>query len=288
MIDATLELGGKDPAYVARDADLKYAVESLVDGAMYNAGQSCCAIERVYVHKELYNDFVEMAGELVSKQYIMGDPLYEHPKDIEDRKRSEMLKKWEDNPDRELAKQIDDGIGDVDIQYDLNIPLSTNLGPMAQKSSIEFLSNQVNDACDKGATLVIGDNKGCKDKDGKGRFFKPTILKDCDHSMNVMKEESFGPILPIQCVADDNEAIDLMNDSDYGLTAAVFTKDKYKMDRLYGPQLQTGTVFMNRCDYLDPYLPWTGVKETGKGVSLSPYGFNNFTKLKSFHFKLKT
>merc|ERR1712154_12545 len=183
------------------------------------------------------------------------------------------------------------GGSDIDLkskEYDANLAPTTTIGPMAQASAIDFLSGQVNDALDKGAKVVVGDNKGTGDKDGKGRFFKPTLLTDCNHSMRVMKEESFGPLLPVQCVEDDKEAIDLMNDSDYGLTAAVFTKDKMKMERMFAPQIQTGTVFMNRCDYLDAYLPWTGVKETGKGVSLSPYGFNNFTKLKSLHFKLKT
>ena len=237
---------------------------------MYNAGKSCCAIERVYVHQDLYADFIQMAADLISSQYVIGNPLYEHPKDVDKRKESE-------------------GAAAVSNKtYDADLAPTTNIGPIAQASAIDFLSFQVNDAMEKGANLVIGDNKGTVDKDGNGRFFKPTLLADCNHSMSVMKEESFGPLLPVQSVQDDKEAIDLMNDSDYGLTAAVFTKDKMKMERLFAPQIQTGTVFMNRCDYLDPYLPWTGVKETGKGVSLSPYAFNNFTKLKSLHFKLKT
>ena len=275
LIDATLELGGKDPAYVARDADLKYAVDSLVDGAMYNAGQSCCAIERVYCHEDVYHEFVEMAAERVTSDYILGDPLYEHPRERDEREASKR------NPDDITADSM------VDKLYDPDLPSTTNMGPMAQKSSISFLEQQVNEAVDKGAMIVAGDGRGCTDSKGMGGFFGPTVLRDCNHSMSVMKEESFGPILPIQSVADDQEAIAMMNDSDYGLTAAVFTKDKMKMERLFGPQIETGTVFMNRCDYLDPFLPWTGVKETGKGVSLSPYGFNNFTKLKSFHFKYK-
>lgn len=254
---------------------------------MYNSGQSCCSIERVYVHKDLYNDFIDLTNELISNQYIIGDPLYEHPKDIQQRKRNELIKQLENNPDPELVKQLDEPQKHELTNYD-SFDKTPNMGPMAQKSSIEFLSNQVNDAINKGATLIIGDNKGWTDKHGKGRFFKPTLLKDCNHTMDIMKEESFGPLLPTQCVNDDNEAIELMNDSNYGLTAAIYTMDKMKMERLFAPKVQAGTIFQNRCDYLDPFLPWTGVKDTGKGVSLSPYGFNNFTKLKSLHFKTKT
>ena len=156
LINTTLELGGKDAAYIARDADLKYSVESIVDGAMYNSGQSCCSIERVYVHKELYNDFIDMTNELILNKYIIGDPLYENPKDIQERKRKELIKQLEDNPDPELVKQLDEP--QKELNYD-SLEATPNMGPMAQKSSIEFLSKQVNDAIDKGATLVIGDNK---------------------------------------------------------------------------------------------------------------------------------
>lgn len=236
FIDATLELGGKDPAYVAEDADLAAAVETLVDGAFFNSGQSCCGIERVYVHQSLYQKFVEGAKAAI-EAYVLGDPM------------------------------------------DKN----TTLGPMAQPSAVDFLQGQVDEAKRKGATLVTGGRKDLGDT-GKAQFFLPTLLSDCTHDMSAMKDESFGPLLAVSPVASDEEALEKMNDSEYGLTACVFTKDKERALRM-GKGLQCGTVFMNRCDYLDPLLPWTGVKNTGKGVSLSRHGFDGVTKLKGYNFR---
>ena len=137
----------------------------------------------------------------------------------------------------------------------------------------------------KGARLVAGTGKKCTEEElKKASFFSPTVVADCNHSMNIMKEESFGPVLPIMSVENDAEAINLMNDSEYGLTAAVFSNKVAKVEKM-GSRIETGTVFMNRCDYLDPELPWTGVKDTGKGVSLSNHGFAQFYRLKGYHLK---
>jgi len=236
FIDATLELGGKDPAYVAADADLKNAIENVVDGAFYNAGQSCCAVERVYVHQSLYDKFVEGAGALAAT-YKLGDP--------------------KDN--------------------------STNMGPIAQAYHPDFLTRQVDNAVKNGAKLVYG-GKQTKDAKGLGRFFMPTVLANCNHSMRVMQDETFGPVLPIVKVANDEEALKLMNDSIYGLTASVWTSDTERAKRL-GAQLNCGTVYKNRCDFLDPELSWSGRKDSGKGISLSVLGFNSFVRTKSYNFK---
>jgi acyl-CoA reductase-like NAD-dependent aldehyde dehydrogenase len=236
FIDAGLELGGKDPAYVAADADLDFSVENVIDGAFYNAGQSCCGIERVYIHRSLYKDFVAKAIEAL-KGYQLGDPM----------------------------------------------DAKTNMGPMAQASSLDFLEGQVKDAVKRGAKLVAG-GKRTTDAAGKGRFFEPTLVINCDHTMSLMVEESFGPVLAVRAVDSDEEAVRLMNDSPYGLTASIWTKDIERAHRL-APQIETGTVFLNRCDYLDPYLAWTGVKDTGKGISLSRHGYNALTRVKSYHFR---
>lgn len=236
FIDAGLELGGKDPAYVAADADLDFSVENVIDGAFYNAGQSCCGIERVYIHRSLYKDFVAKSIEAL-KGYHLGDPM----------------------------------------------DAKTNMGPMAQASSLDFLAEQVRDAVARGGKLVAG-GKPTKDAAGKGRFFEPTLVIDCDHTMSLMVEESFGPVLAVRAVDSDEEAVKYMNDSPYGLTASIWTKDIDRAHRL-APQIETGTVFLNRCDYLDPYLAWTGVKDTGKGISLSRHGYNALTRVKSYHFR---
>eukprot|EP00941_MAST-03F_sp_MAST-3F-sp1_P004452 g4452.t1 len=238
FIDATLELGGKDPAFVAEDADISAAAEGLVDGAFFNAGQSCCGIERVYVHRSHYESFLEKAAKIISG-YVLGDPR---------------------DP-------------------------STTMGPLATQQSADFLYEQVQDAVAKGARVITG-GKPCNDAAGKGRFFAPTLLAECDHSMEIMTEESFGPVLGVCPVDSEEEAVRLMNDSQYGLTAVIFSNSVETADRL-APQLEAGTIFLNRCDYLDPLLPWGGVKDTGKGVSLSPHGFSGVTKLKGYHFKIK-
>jgi acyl-CoA reductase-like NAD-dependent aldehyde dehydrogenase len=235
--DATLELGGKDAAYVAEDADVAAAAAGLVDGAMFNAGQSCCGIERIYVHRSLYETFLDAARTEIDA-LVIGDP-----KD-----------------------------------------LSTSVGPMAQPMAPNLLLAQVEDAQRKGARVLTG-GAPCTDASGKGRFFPPTLLADCDHTMECMKEESFGPLVAVCPVDDEDDAIAKMNDSPYGLTAAVFSSNSETAERM-APQLDVGTVFMNRCDYLDPLLPWSGQKDTGKGCSLSRHGFNGVTRLKGYHFKM--
>ena len=240
FIDVGLELGGKDPAYVAPDADLDHAIANIVDGAYYNAGQSCCGIERIYVHASVYDRFVEGALAEVRK-YQLGDPLQP----------------------------------------------TTSMGPMAQPGAPEKLEQQIQEARGKGGRVLCG-GKPVHDAAGKGRFFDPALVVDANHSMHgLMVEESFGPVVGVQKVADDDEAVRLMNDSPYGLTAAIWTRDQERAFRV-GAQIETGTFFMNRCDYLDPLLPWTGVKDTGKGMSLSKYGFLSVTRRKSFHLRTQT
>jgi len=231
FIDVGLELGGKDPAYVAEDADLDFAVPNVVEGALYNAGQSCCAVERVYVHRDRYDEFLERAeAELAS--YLPGDPLEE----------------------------------------------GTTLGPMAQAKAVGFLEAQVADATRRGARLVRG-GAGVD-----GRFFEATLLADVPQDAEVMQEESFGPILPVRAVEGDEEALELMNDSRFGLTASVWTGDRQRVEG-FVRGLETGTVFANRCDYLDPGLPWTGVKDSGRGSTLSRYGLVHLTRRKGVHLR---
>jgi acyl-CoA reductase-like NAD-dependent aldehyde dehydrogenase len=229
------ELGGNDPAYVASDADLSRSVENLVDGAMYNAGQSCCAVERAYVHARHYAAFVEGAKAL-AEAYVLGDPL----------------------------------------------AAGTNMGPIAQPQHIAELEAMVRDALRAGATLVTGGK--AVQVHGQGRFFEPTVLSDVPQDALVMRAEQFGPILAVQRVASDDEAIARMNDSAFGLTASVWTSDIARAER-FGLALRTGTVFMNRCDHVDPRLPWSGVGSSGRGHSLSALGFDPLTRTRSLHFK---
>ena len=231
-----LELGGNDPAYVAADCDLAKTVENVVDGAIYNAGQSCCAVERVYVHRSVAGRFLEMAEPMV-RAYVMGDPM-----------RSE-----------------------------------TTLGPIAQPHHLPELEALVQDATAHGARLIAGGKRASVE--GKGRFFEATLVADCDHSMKLFQGESFGPILPVMVVGSDEEALARMNDSRLGLTASIWTTDRDRAARM-AAQLESGTVFMNRCDYLDPALPWSGWKDSGRGVSLSALGFEGLTKTKAVHFRL--
>lgn len=237
FIDVGLELGGKDAFYVAEDADVDNAVANAVDGAFYNAGQSCCAVERVYVHASLYDRFIEKAIPLVNS-YVQGDPLNN---------------------------------------------MAVSMGPMALPGAPKFLQLQVEDAVKKGAKLLSG-GQAVTDSAGKGRFFQPTLLADVNHTMSVMKEENFGPILSIMKVANDTDAIAKINDCQFGLTASIWTNSPSRCDKM-APQIEAGTVFMNRCDFLDPQLAWSGWKNTGKGVGLSKHCFSSFTRLKSYHFK---
>jgi len=231
-----LELGGKDPAYVRSDANLSYSIEQLVDGAFFNSGQSCCGIERIYVHESHYDAFVEGFTQLVTT-YQLGNPL----------------------------------------------DLSTTLGPVVKPGAANWVRQQISDAVAAGAKACIDTSAFTLD-DGKGAYLAPQVLVDVDHSMSVMREESFGPVVGIMKVKDDTQALALMNDSDLGLTASIWTNDENAAATL-GDQLQTGTVFMNRCDYLDPALAWTGVKNTGRGETLSDLGYHQLTRAKSYNFK---
>jgi acyl-CoA reductase-like NAD-dependent aldehyde dehydrogenase len=236
FLHPTLELGGNDPAYAAADCDLAKTVENVVDGACYNAGQSCCAVERVYVHKSVYGRFLELAEPLV-RAYVMGDPM---------------------SPE-------------------------TSLGPIAQRPHVAELESFVADARAKGARLIAGGN--ATSVDGRGRFFEATLIADGDQSMDLFARESFGPIVAVMPVGSDEEALAKMNDSRLGLTASVWTTDRDRAAR-FAKSLECGTVFMNRCDYLDPALPWSGWKDSGRGASLSAFGFEGLTRPKSIHFRL--
>ncbi|WGL18008.1 aldehyde dehydrogenase family protein [Microbulbifer bruguierae] len=237
FVSLGLELGGKDPAYVREDADLEYAVASIVDGAFFNSGQSCCGIERLYVHHTLFDEFVQRAVALI-RQYRLGPPDHE----------------------------------------------GTTLGPLVRASAADFVRDQIDEAVAQGAQPHIDGGEFELDRRGSA-YMAPQLLTNVNHNMRVMNEESFGPLLGAMSVADDKEALALMNDSEYGLTAAIYSADPEAALAL-GDKLQTGTVFLNRCDYLDPALAWTGIKKSGRGCTLSGVGFEHLTRPKSFHFKL--
>ncbi|HYD98011.1 MAG TPA: aldehyde dehydrogenase family protein [Alphaproteobacteria bacterium] len=237
FIGLGLELGGKDPAYVRADADIDHAVETLVDGAFFNSGQSCCGIERIYVQASVYHRFVEDAAALTRK-YVLGDPT---------------------DPE-------------------------TTLGPLVRPAAADFVRGQIAEAMGQGARALIDPAFFPADRPGTA-YLAPQVLVDVDHSMRVMTEESFGPVVGIMKVRDDEEALRLMNDSRYGLTAAIFSGDAAAAEAL-GDRIETGTVFLNRCDYLDPALAWTGVKESGRGCTLSRLGYEQLTRPKSFHLRL--
>lgn len=232
----TLELGGKDSAYVRRDADLAGAVESLVDGAFYNSGQSCCGIERIYVDELVWQPFLDRFVEGV-RRYRLGNPL---------------------EPD-------------------------TQLGPMSSARLAEQVRHQIADALGAGAQAHIDRQLFPHDQPGTP-YLMPQVLTGVDHGMGVMREESFGPVVGLMPVKTDAEAVWLMNDSPYGLTASVWTSDVEAGERL-GLELEVGTVFTNRCDYLDPALAWTGAKNSGRGASLGKYGYESVTHPKSFHLR---
>lgn len=227
------ELGGKDPGYVMEDADLDAAVDTLIDGAMFNAGQCCCGIERIYVHESLYDAFVEKAVAIV-QGYKLGNPL---------------------DPD-------------------------TTMGPMANVRFADEVRAQIAEAVAAGAVAHI---ETMPEDDG-GAYLTPQILTNVTHEMRVMRDESFGPVVGIMKVSSDAEAIELMNDSEFGLTASLWTRDLDRAARV-GDEIETGTVFLNRADYLDPGLCWTGCKNTGRGGGLSVIGYHNLTRPKSYHLK---
>jgi acyl-CoA reductase-like NAD-dependent aldehyde dehydrogenase len=236
FISTNLELGGKDPAYVRPDAPVDKAIAELVDGSFFNAGQSCCGIERIYVHRDVYGDFVDGFVDL-TRRYRLGDPL---------------------DP-------------------------ATTLGPVVRASAAAFVRGQVDEAVAHGGRALIDPREFDADAPGTP-YLAPQVLVDVDHSMRVMTEETFGPVVGIMRVANDDEAVELMNDSAYGLTASVWTTDLDAAVAI-GDRVDTGTWYLNRCDYLDPALAWTGVKDSGRGVSLSTLGFHALTRPKSFHLR---
>lgn len=237
FIGVATELGGKDPAYVRADADLASTVPSIVDGSFFNSGQSCCAIERIYVHASIFDQVVELFV-AETNRLVLGNPL---------------------DP-------------------------ATTLGPMVTARAADDVRRQVADAIAAGATALIDPANFPADAPGTA-YLAPQVLIGVDHTMALMNEETFGPAIGIMPVADDAEAIRLMNDSQYGLSASVWSRDPEAVRRI-DHELETGTVFMNRCDYLDPMLPWVGVKDTGRGCSLSKWGFLALTRPKSHHYRL--
>jgi acyl-CoA reductase-like NAD-dependent aldehyde dehydrogenase len=231
-----LELGGKDPAYVRHDANLEHAIDTLTDGAFYNAGQSCCGIKRIYVAETRYAAFVEGVAALAS-QYRLGSPL---------------------DPE-------------------------TTLGPVVRTAAAEAVRTQVAAAIARGGRQIVDQSRFPLSQPGTP-YLGPQVLIDVDHSMSIVREETFGPAVAIMKVASDEEAIGRMNDSDFGLTAAIFGADDEAAESV-ADRLDTGTVFLNRCDYLDPALAWTGVKHSGRGCTLSRVGYEQLTRPKSYHFR---
>ena len=233
MIRLQLELGGKDPTYVTDDVDVRVAAESLADGAMYNTGQSCCSVERIYVHEAVEPAFVEAFVDVV-KNFRSGDP--------------------EDS--------------------------NTYIGPLAREEQLPVLEAQVADAVNKGARLLTGGKRGS----GPGWYFEPTVLAGATNDMLVMRDESFGPIVGIARVTNDDEAVTLMNDTEYGLTAGVYTRDRSRAERILS-RVEAGSVYVNACDRVSPRLPWTGRKHSGIGSTLSTYGIRAFLEPKAWHKK---
>ena len=236
FIDVGLELGGKDPAYVRADADVAYAAAEVADGSLYNAGQSCCAIERVYVDRRVHRRFIEALVEETKKR-VPADPASE----------------------------------------------STNLGAIAQASGLATIRDHVDEALAKGARLLAGGH--AVNVNGRGRFFEATVLDGATHEMTVMMEETFGPVAPVMAVDGDDQAVALMNDSPYGLTASIWSRD-VESARALASRIEAGTVFLNRCDYLDPALPWSGWKDSGVGVTLSAAGFDRLVRTRGHHYRL--
>lgn len=232
-----LELGGNDPAYVREDVDLDWAADEIVDGAVFNSGQSCCSLERVYVHEKVYDGFVQAVKKVLSN-YKLGNPMDK----------------------------------------------STNVGPVISKAARDRIQAHIDDAVNKGAKDATPDNATFSSPPADGNYVKPTLLINCNHNMAVMQDETFGPVIPVQSVPSDSEAVQLMNDSQLGLTASIWTKDVQKGNDL-AEGVEAGTVFVNRADYPSPDLAWTGWKDSGKGQTLSVYGFDQFVRLKSYHIK---
>ncbi len=239
FIGVGLELGGCDPVYVRHDADLAHAIENVVDGAYFNSGQSCCGLQRIYVHDALYDSFVEGYIDL-TRRYVLGNPLESE----------------------------------------------TTLGPVIRTAAADAIRRQIVASVSAGATPIIEESEFPASQPGTA-YLAPQVLLDVDHSMPVMKEEIFGPVAGIMRVKTDEEAIALMNDTVFGLTAAIWTADADAALSI-GDRIETGTWFMNRCDYLDPALAWVGVKDSGRGCTLSVVGYEHLTRPKSFHLRLRT
>lgn len=228
-----LELGGKDPIYVCDDVDVAKAAAGLADGAFYNTGQSCCSVERIYVHERVHDKFLEAFVAEV-RRFKRGDPMEE----------------------------------------------DTYIGPLTREPQLAVLEAQVKDALKKGARVLVGGKRA----KGKGHWFEPTVLTGVDHSMAVMREESFGPIIGIMPVRDDDQAVELMNDTDYGLTAGVYSADRARAERIMS-RLDSGSVYWNCCDRVSPRLPWSGTRDSGVGLTLSTYGIEAFTRPKAWHLR---
>ena len=235
MIKMQLELGGKDPVYICDDADIASAAAIAADGAFYNTGQSCCSVERVYVHEKIYDRFVEEFLKNV-QSFVVGEPTDE----------------------------------------------KTYIGPLTRPMQLKVLEQQVADARAKGARLLCGGKRLAR----KGNYFEPTVFADTHHSMELMREESFGPIIGLQKVKDDEEALRLINDTEYGLTAAIFTKDRDRATRVLAGA-NSGSVYWNCCDRVSPRLPWSGRGHSGIGSTLSLYGIQTFVQPKAWHLKSK-
>jgi acyl-CoA reductase-like NAD-dependent aldehyde dehydrogenase len=233
FVKLQLELGGKDPTYVCDDADPRTAAQSLADGAMYNTGQSCCSVERIYVHEKLHDEFVAHFVRTV-QGYKRGDPMAE----------------------------------------------DTYIGAITREPQLAVLQAQVSDAVARGAKLLAGGSR----LPGPGHWFEPTVLAGTDHTMTIMREESFGPVIGIQKVAGDDEAVQLMNDTRYGLTAGVYTRDEARARRLLS-RVRAGSVYWNCCDRVSPRLPWSGVGDSGVGLTLSRQGIQAFTRPKAWHLR---
>jgi acyl-CoA reductase-like NAD-dependent aldehyde dehydrogenase len=233
FVKLQLELGGKDPTYVCDDADPKAAAESLADGAMYNTGQSCCSVERIYVHEKIHDAFVAHFVETV-KGYKLGDPMDE----------------------------------------------ATYIGAITREPQLAVLEAQVADAKARGAHLLTGGQRG----PAPGQWFEATVFSGVNHSMELMKEESFGPVIGIQKVASDEEAVQLMNDTRYGLTAGVYTRDAARAQKLLS-QVHAGSLYWNCCDRVSPRLPWSGFGDSGVGLTLSTYGIETFTRPRAWHLR---
>jgi acyl-CoA reductase-like NAD-dependent aldehyde dehydrogenase len=236
FIGVGLELGGKDPALVLPDCDFDFTVDNLVDGAFYNAGQSCCGIERIYVHESIFPRFVEAYVEL-TKKYVLGNPL----------------------------------------------DAATNMGPMVDEKAALHVQQQNEDAVRRGARALI-DIGHFAVPDASRCYQPPQVFDRVDHTMALMREETFGPSIGIMPFKDLDEGVRLMNDSRYGLTASIWTRDTQRGEDL-ATQVEAGTVYLNRCDYLDPGLAWTGVKDSGHGASLSKLGFLSVTRPKNYHLR---